>query len=87
MSWVLMVPVAILGAAVMLIALRAVGEVDENERHAPGFAFVMGGLIMISIGIAAALTDGVALALLASSAGLVAVVFGATRSNEIVAHR
>jgi hypothetical protein len=87
MTWVLMVTVAILGAAVMLIALRAFAEVDDNERHAPGFTFVMGGLVMISLGIAAALTEGTALALLASSAGLIAVVFGTTRSTEITAHR
>ena len=87
MSWVLMVSIAILGAAVMLIEMRALREVDDNERHAPGFALVMGGLVMISIGIAAAVTEGAPLALLASSFGLVAVVFGTTRSTEITAHR
>jgi hypothetical protein len=87
MSWVLMVSIAILGAAVMLIEMRAIREVDENQRHAPGFALIMGGLVMIGIGIAAAVTEGPALALLASSFGLVAVVAGATRSKGIPAHR
>lgn len=87
MSWVFMVSVAILVAAVVLIEFRAVREGDERRHHAPGYALVMGGLFMISIGIAAALTEGAALALLASSAGLVAVVLGATRHKEIATHR
>ena len=57
MSLVLMLSMVILLAAVVLIEFRAIREGDERRRHAPGYALVMGGLVMIGIGIAAALTD------------------------------
>jgi len=78
MSWVFMVLIAILLLAVLLIEFRAIREGDEREHHAPGYALVMGGVVMIGIGIAGAMSDQAAMALLASAAGLILVVLGAT---------
>ena len=86
MSWVFMVSIAILLAAIVIIELRAVREGDERQHHAPGYALVMGGLIMIGIGIAAAMSNESAIALLASLAGLISVAIGATRHKEVIAH-
>ena len=86
MSWVFMVSIAILLAAVVLIEARAVRTGDERQHHAPGYALVMGGLIVIAVGIAAAVSEQVVIALLASSGGLLAVVLGATRHTEAAAH-
>jgi len=82
MSLVFMVSIAILVAAVVLIEVRAVRAGDERRRHAPGYALVMGGLIMIGVGMAGALTEEGVPALLMSLAGLVAVVLGATRHEQ-----
>ena len=86
MSWVFMVSIAILLVAIVLIELRAIRMGDERLHHAPGYALVMGGLIVIGLGIAAAMSEHVAMALLASSAGLLSVVLGATRHREATAH-
>lgn len=86
MSWVFMVSVAILVAAVVLIEIRAVRAGDERQHHAPGYALVMGGLIVIGVGIAAAASEQAVIALLASSIGLLFVVLGATRHTEAAAH-
>jgi len=86
MSWVFMVSIAILLAAIVIIELRAVREGDERQHHAPGYALVMGGLIMIGIGIAAAMSNDSAFAILASLAGLISVAIGATRHKEVIAH-
>ena len=86
MSWVFVVTVAILLAAVVLNELRAIREGDEREHHAPGYALVLGGLIVIATGIAAAMSEHVVVALVASSAGLVVVLLGATRHREATAH-
>jgi hypothetical protein len=86
MSWVFLVSIAALLVAVVLIELRAVRMGDERLHHAPGYALVMGGLIVIGMGIAAAVSEQALPALLASSAGLVFVVLGATRHKEAAAH-
>ena len=86
MSWVFMVSIAVLLAAVVLIEYRAIRAGDERRHHAPGYALVLGGLVVISIGIAAAVTEQVTVALLASLAGLGAVALGATRHKEAAAH-
>jgi hypothetical protein len=86
MSWVFMASVVVLIAAIVLIEVRAVRAGDERRRHAPGYALVMGGLIVIGVGIAAAVSEQVVIALFASSAGLVAVALGATRHKEATAH-
>ena len=86
MSWVFVVSVALLLAAVVLIEVRAVRAGDERWHHAPGYALVMGGLIVIGIGIAAAMSEQAVIALLASTAGLLSVVLGATRHSEAIAH-
>jgi hypothetical protein len=86
MSWVFMVSVAILMAAVVLIQYRAIKAGDERSHHAPGYALVMGGLVVIGVGIAAAVSEQVAIALLASSAGLMAVIVGANRATRATAH-
>jgi len=86
MSWVFVVSVAVLLAAVVLVEVRAVRSGDERWHHAPGYALVMGGLIAIGVGIAAAMSEQSTIALLASSAGLVSVVLGATRQKEAAAH-
>jgi hypothetical protein len=86
MSWVFVVSVAVLLAAVVLVEVRAVRTGDERWHHAPGYALVMGGLIAIGVGIAAAMSEQSTIALLASSAGLVSVVLGATRQKEAAAH-
>jgi small-conductance mechanosensitive channel len=86
MSWVFMLSIVVLLAAIVLVEVRAIRIGDEREHHAPGYAFVMGGLIVIGFGIAAAVSEHVAIALLASSAGLLSVVLGATRHREATAH-
>ena len=86
MSWVFMVSVVVLLLAIALIEFRAVRMGDERMHHAPGYALVMGGLVVIGLGIAAAVSEHVAIALLASSAGLLLVVLGATRQKEAAAH-
>ncbi len=87
MSWVFMVSIVVLLAAVVLIEYRAIRAGDERRRHAPGYAFVLGGLVVISIGIAAAASEQVAVALIASLAGLVLVVLGVIRGNEAAIHK
>ena len=86
MSWVFLLSMVILAAAVVLIEIRAVREGDERRHHAPGYALVIGGLIIIGLGIAAALTDAGAEALLVSMTGLAVVALGTTRHREAVAH-
>ena len=86
MSWVFIVSMAILLAAVVLIEVRAVRTGDERRNHAPGYALVMGGLVVIGIGIAAAVSEQAVVALVASSAGLLAVLIGATRDTRVAAH-
>ena len=86
MSWVFMVSIGVLIAAIVLIEVRAIRTGDERRHHAPGYALVMGGLIVIGIGIAAAVSEQAAIALLASLAGLGAVALGATRHKEAAAH-
>lgn len=86
MSWVFMVSVVALLAAIVLIEYRAIRAGDERRHHAPGYAYVMGGLVVIGVGIAAAVSEQVAIALLASTAGLAAVILGATRVKEATAH-
>jgi hypothetical protein len=86
MSWVLMVTMAILLAAVVLIEIRAIREGDERRRHAPGYSLVMVGLVVIAISIAAAITEQGLMALLLAGSGLVAVALGATR-HDVVAVR
>ena len=86
MSWVFMASIVVLIAAIVLIEIRAIRAGDERRHHAPGYALVMGGLIVIGIGIAAAASEQVAIALLASLAGLGAVALGATRHTEATAH-
>ena len=51
MSWVFLASIGVLIAAIVLIEVRAVRAGDERQHHAPGYAFVMGGLILIGIGI------------------------------------
>lgn len=86
MSWVFVVSVAVLLTAVVLVEVRAVRAGDERWHHAPGYALVMGGLIAIGIGIAAAVSEQSVIALSMSSAGLLSVVLGATRHREATAH-
>lgn len=86
MSWVFMMSIAVLLAAILLIEYRAIRAGDERRHHAPGYMLVLGGLVMISIGIAAASSEQAAIALLASCAGLAVVVIGAARGTEATAH-
>jgi hypothetical protein len=86
MSWVFVVTVALLVAAIVLIEVRAVRTGDERQHHAPGYALVMGGLVVIGVGIAAAMSEHTVIALLASAAGLLLVAFGSTRHKEAIAH-
>jgi hypothetical protein len=86
MSWVFMVSLAVLLAAIVLIEYRAIRAGDERRHHAPGYTLVLGGLIMIGVGIAAAASEQAAPALLASMVGLGAVVIGASRGREAAAH-
>ena len=86
MSWVFVVSMVALMLAIVLIELRAVRAGDEREHHAPGYAMVLGGLVLIGFGIAAAISDHGALTLLFSVVGLVSVALGATRHKEMAAH-
>ncbi len=84
MSWVLALSLVIMLAAIVLIEFRAIREGDERRRHAPGYALVMGGLVMIGIGIAAALTDEGPIAVLVSLTGLLAVALATTQHKATV---
>lgn len=86
MSWDFIVSIVFLLAAIVLIEVRAVRAGDERRRHAPGYVFVLGGLVLLGFGIAAAVTGEEAFALLLSAAGLACVAFGATRPIEAAAH-
>lgn len=86
MSWVLMVTVALLLAAVVLIEIRAIREGDERRRHAPGYMLTLVGLVAISVGIAAAMSDQGMVALLLAGGGLVMVALGATRHDVVAVH-
>lgn len=86
MSWVFLLSVVILLAAIALIELRAVRAGDERDHHAPGYAMVVAGLVLIGIGIAAAISQAAPIALLASMAGLCIVALGATRHREASTH-
>ena len=86
MPWVFLASIVALIASVVLTELRAVRVGDERRRHAPGYALVVGGLIVIAVGIAAALSEQAYVALLASAVGLGAVVIGVTRQPEATAH-
>ena len=86
MSWVFTVSIAVLLLAVVLIEFRAIREGDEREHHAPGYAPVLGGLVLIGVGIAAAASNLVVVALLASTLGLISVALGATKHTEATAH-
>jgi hypothetical protein len=83
MSWVLLVSVAILLAAIVVTELRAIRTGDERKHHGPGYAFVLGGLVLIVVGIAAAMGDQDALALISSATGLLLVVVGASRHPAV----
>jgi hypothetical protein len=87
MSLVFVLTLVTLAAAVVLIEIRAVRAGDERRHHAPGYALVLGGLILISLGIAAALSDAGAPSLLVSTAGLAVVAIGATRHRGLMAHQ
>jgi hypothetical protein len=86
MSWVFVVSVALLIAAIVLIEVRAVRTGDERKHHAPGYALVMGGLVVIGVGIAAAMSEHSVISLLASVAGLLLVGYGSIRHKEAIAH-
>jgi hypothetical protein len=85
MSWVLLVTMAILLAAIVLIEVRAIREGDERRRHAPGYALTLIGLVAIAIGIAEAISNHGPTALVLAGAGLVTVALGATRHDLVVA--
>ena len=86
MSWVFIASIVAMLVAIVLIEYRALRVGDERRHYAPGATIVVGGLILIGIGIAAAVSEQVALSLLASSAGLLAVAFAVTRHAEASAH-
>jgi hypothetical protein len=86
MSLIFLVSIAILLVAIVLIELRAVREGDERRHHAPGYAFVIGGLVFIGIGIAMAVSEASGPSLAFSVLGLIAVVYGATRHHGPTTH-
>lgn len=86
MSWVFVVSIALLIAAVVLIEVRAVRAGDERRHHAPGYGLVLGGLILIGVGIAAAMSEQAVISLLAAPGGLLLVVLGTARQRQAVAH-
>jgi len=86
MSWVFLLSIALLLAAIVVIEFRALREGDERLHHAPGYAFVMGGLVFLGFGVAAAAIDQSAIALLCSSGGLIAVLLGASHHHEAATH-
>jgi hypothetical protein len=86
MSWVIVASIALLITAIVLIEARALRTGDERRHHAPGYALTMGGVVLIGIGISAAILELVVVALIASAAGLLSVVLGATRHPQAPAH-
>ena len=86
MPWVLLTSVALLLAAIVMIELRAIREGDERRHHAPGYALVMGGLVLIALGIAAAVSESNIAALALSLFGLLVVARGSTRHGGQTAH-
>ncbi len=83
MSLVLVVSMVIFLAAVVLIEVRAIREGDERRYRAPGYWFVMGGLVLLALGIAAAIDDASLMAVLLSAIGLLGVALGTTRHDVI----
>ena len=86
MTWVFIASTVFLLIAVLLIELRAVREGDERQHRAPGYAMVIGGLVLIGFGIAAALGDADGFTLVLGAAGLASVAFGVTRHTDAPAH-
>jgi hypothetical protein len=86
MSWVLVVSLTLLAAAVVLVELRAIRQGDERRHAAPGFVLITCGVFMLAIGIAAAIGDDSMIALVASVAGLATVALGTVRHREAAAH-
>jgi hypothetical protein len=86
MSLVLIASIVFLLIAVVIIELRAVREGDERQHHAPGYAMVLGGLVLIGFGMAAAISNADGFALVLSGAGLASVALGTTRHKERPAH-
>jgi uncharacterized membrane protein YhaH (DUF805 family) len=82
MTWILLLTIIFLLAAVVLIELRAVHAGDERRHHAPGYGFVLGGLVALATAIGLALMDETALALLLSTLGLIAVGVGTLRDHR-----
>jgi hypothetical protein len=86
MSAVFLVSMVTLALGVVIIEVRAIRQGDERQHHAPGYGLVLGGLIMLGIGVAAAASEHTVIALLATGLGLVAVLAGATRHGAAPVH-
>ena len=76
MTWILLLTITFMLAAIVLIELRAVRAGDEREHHAPGYAYVLIGLVALSSAIGMALMDQTLFAMLLSTVGLMSVGVG-----------
>lgn len=85
MSWVSLMSIVVLLIAVVLIEYRAAREGDERKKHAPGYDLALVGLVMLGIGVGAAVADHTIIAVVASLGGLVAVALAA-RPRHRIAH-
>jgi hypothetical protein len=86
MSWILIVTLAIFGLALVLIEVRAIRTGDERQHAAPGFLAVTCGVILLALGVAAAIAGDETIALATSVVGLTAVTLGVATRRRVPSH-
>jgi hypothetical protein len=86
MSWILIVSLAIFGLALVLIEVRAIRTGDERQQAGPGFLSVTCGVILLALGVAAAIAGDETIALATSAVGLAAVAVGASARRRVPSH-
>lgn len=86
MSWIMVVSLAIFGLALVLIEVRAVRTGDERQHAGPGFVSITCGVILLALGLAAAIAGHETIALASSAIGLAAVALGASARHGVSAH-
>jgi hypothetical protein len=86
MSWILIVSLAIFGLALVLIEVRAIRTGDERQHAAPGFLAVTCGVILLALGIGAAIAGDETIALATSAIGLAAVTLGVSARRRVPSH-
>jgi hypothetical protein len=86
MSWILIVSLVIFGLALVLIEVRAIRTGDERQHAAPGFLAVTCGVILLALGVGAAIAGDETIALATSVVGLAAVTIGVSARRRVPSH-